>query len=127
MEYLELLPESLKQRAYCAGEEAAWGKQDAKNVIEYFETKGVVVDGIEVWLPTEPGPTIPTPFIYTWTAEEQATHQTWGQYVAECNESAKRYIDTFQWDQEDTVHKRLDPYFNLLLDSKPGGAEGGTP
>src|SRR5437660_943483 len=77
----------------------------ALKVIHLATAAGVAVEGMEIWLPTKPGPTIPTPFIYTWSMKPKIDGQGWDEYVRECNEQAKSYVQTFQWDERDKSHR----------------------
>ena len=107
------LPDRLRSVAYCSGEEAAWPNEQTLMVIDCLTELDVAVCGIEVWLPTEPGPTIPTPYIYTWTAEERRSGEVWSEFVRRANTNAKDYVRGFDWDPEDRVNLGLKPYFNL--------------
>ncbi len=113
MSWLLKLPESLRVAAYYAGEEAAWPAEEAINVIECATELGVAVCGVEVWLPTVPGPTIPTPYVYSWEAEEKEPGQGWSDFVQRVNTDAVEYVRDFAWDPEDKSHGGREPYFNL--------------
>src|SRR5687768_3256152 len=107
------IPESLRESAYWSGDEPAWSAVDAVEVIRSLPVAESAVWGIEVWLPTTPGPTIPAPFIYTWSAEQRAPDEDWKSYARRVNEAATRYVTEFSWDPLDTAHSDLTPYFNL--------------
>ena len=62
---IQELPHHLKDNIFMAGEEPAWPKQAALEIIEFCMAESIAVLGGEVWLPTDPGPTVPTPYIYT--------------------------------------------------------------
>lgn len=111
--YLDQLPALLRKSAYYATGEAAWPGQEALRVIARFTDQGIAVLGVEVWLPTRPGPTIPTPFIYTWEAEEKKEFETWTEFARRVNKQAREYIDKFEWDEADNEHQNLIPYFNF--------------
>jgi hypothetical protein len=110
----EKLPQSLKDNAYVAGEESAWYKADVLDVVEFCKEQGIAVLGGEVWLPTNPGPTIPTPFIYTWEADQKISTESWSQFVGKTSEIAKKYIAEFRWDPAD-ASRALTPVFNLTI------------
>lgn len=113
MSFVDILPERFRKSGYLAGGEAAWPKGEACRVIDYLTSVSLAVCGIEIWLPTDPGPTIPTPFIYTWEATPINQQESWSDFARRTNEQAKVYIRAFEWDKEDTEHKDMSPYFNL--------------
>jgi hypothetical protein len=110
---VDKLPDDLRESAYYAAEEAAWSWPDAIRVIAHLSKLHQAVCGIEVWLPTEPGPTIPEPYIYVWAGEERSPEETWDQYVERVNRQAVTYISGFRWDERDIEHQGLSAYFNL--------------
>ncbi|MEX2297155.1 MAG: hypothetical protein WD715_07075 [Dongiaceae bacterium] len=112
---LGVVPDALRHSAYCVGRDAAWKREDALSVIEHFSSNGLLVLGIEIWLPTEPGPTIPTPFIYTWNAVPQSDGEDWRNYVVRSNQSASDYIRSFAWDSRDPIDRNHVPFFNLTI------------
>jgi len=67
-----------------------------------------LVIGVDVWLPTNPGLTIPTPFVYDW--ELRAEHGS-SDYAV----SAAEFIRNVKWADTDTSHQGLSPYFNLTV------------
>lgn len=107
------LPPSLRDAAYYAGQEPAWPAEEAIDVVRHATKLDLVVCGIEVWLPTVPGSTIPTPYVYTWQCEEQELGESWRDYVQRINAAAERYIREFHWDPRDTTHQELKPCFNV--------------
>lgn len=113
--YLDQLPESLQTNAYRAAGEAAWPRLEALRVIDCLTNQGIAMLGVEIWLPTHPGPTIPTPILYTWEAAAREAGETWPEFVTRAKKLAREYIDQFTWDEADTAHKSLTPYFNLTL------------
>jgi hypothetical protein len=112
---LELLPDEIRALAYRAGAEAAWPRDTAIEVIEHLTAKDAAVEGLEIWLPTVPGPTIPMPFVYVWTVGERVAGEDWSGFVRRANASAVDYITNFAWDQADTGHHGMEPYFNLSI------------
>ena len=124
---LDQLPKSLQTRAYHAAGEIAWPRPEALQVIDYLTAQGTAVLGVEIWLPTSPGPTIPTPIIYNWEAEARQESEAWTQFAERVNQLAKEYVDSFEWDEEDVSHKSLTPYFNLTLCQEREYAELSSP
>ena len=108
-----VLPERFRQSGYVtANKECAWSRQDAIDLIDYLTARGVVVDGIEVWLPTDPGPTIPAPFIYTW-GTDITPGESIEAFVARANSDARDFVATFAWDDRDLSHRELEPFFHI--------------
>ncbi len=97
-----LLSRDILDRAYRAGGEMAWDRADALRVVALVESHGYRVIGVEIWLPTRPGPTIPTPFVYDWRESYEIP--------------AAAFIKTFQWDETDRSHGGTAPYFNISTD-----------
>ena len=116
------IPRELMASAYSSqGGEAAWSKEDALNVIRWATSSEIAVFGVEVWLPTTPGPTIPMPFVYTF-GWEPYKNETWLAFVKRANVGSVEYVDEFEWDPEDVQHHGMEPFFNLTLDrGKLGG------
>ena len=112
------LPEKLKKGSYFASGEYAWSKEGAVEIIDWLSNKVIVVNGIEIWIPTQPGPTIPSSYIYSWEAEQKKKDENWLQFVEHTNKNAKNYILSFQWDENDLNYKDCIPYFNLDICSE---------
>lgn len=112
MDWTSKLPERLTAAAYRAGGEYAWSKKDALDVVNWLSSQGEIVCAVEVWLPTKPGPTIPTPFVYQWSIQTKvlALPNTFNQ-----NTAAMKYISEFHWDEKDAEHLDAIPYFNLTV------------
>ena len=106
MRFYDQLPQRLRELAYHAGRDYAWNKQCTIEVIEALTQLGAPIYGIEVWLATTPGPTIPGPFIYHWTAPVGADPH-------EANKAAREYVRLFEWDDSDEENKSNEPYFNI--------------
>jgi hypothetical protein len=102
--WLAHVPPEIRARAYRSDHELAWSREDAVHVVEVLRPHFVVI-GVEIWLPTTPGPTIPTPFVYVWDAERQKSGAA----------NATLYIRNFRWDDADVGHRDLEPYFNLTV------------
>jgi hypothetical protein len=113
MSWILKLPESLRIAGYYAGEEAAWPAEEALSVIECLTELGAAACGVEVWIATAPSPTIPTPYVYTWEAEDKDAREAWEDYVQRVNSAAADYIRGFCWDPKDSGKHGLEPHFNL--------------
>ncbi len=109
------LPESLQIAAYSVGAEYAWLRDQALLVIQDLRERGCAVIGIDVWLATEPGPTIPSPGIYTWEAHSQHAGEPWSVFVHRVNTEAADYVRAFFWHPDDGKHTSEVPYFNLTV------------
>jgi len=106
MEWSDLLPHDLQRAAYRANEEMAWSRVDAIRVIEILNANRYVVLGVDIWLATQPGPTIPTPFVYDWALT----------VVRPSNErpkTADEFIRGFKWAAADKRHQGMEPFFNI--------------
>jgi hypothetical protein len=108
-EWEHLLPEDLRKAAYKAGLESAWCRQDALRIVDILSSNGYLILGIDIWIPTDPGPTIPTPFVYDWSAEAASRTSRYPNSAAE-------FIRTFEWDPSDKSHRGMEPYFNVLAE-----------
>lgn len=107
MDWQMLLPEALRATAYeSKGGEYAWNSEDALRVCDILLRNGYTILGIDIWLPTDPGPTIPTPFVYDWALRADAP-------TREYPKTAKDFIRTFEWDPADNSHRGMAPYFNF--------------
>ena len=111
--WLLKLPESLQTAAYRAVGEAAWPAKEALAVLASAGRLDIAICGVEVWLPTTPGPTIPTPYFYHWSGEAREAGEGWTEFVRRMNAAAARYIRDFKWDPNDRAHQGLEAYFNL--------------
>jgi hypothetical protein len=119
-----LVTPELRAAAYCYGDEFAWTRDDALKVVDWASKCQIAIAGVEVWLATKPGPTIPTPLIYSWQAEKELYKKPWPRFVKEANYLATEYIKHFAWDVSDTSRYSLDPYFNLCLMERPNTSDG---
>ena len=109
------IPDDLLAGAYFAQNgEPAWARNDALNVIAWATTSCIPVLGVEIWIPTTPGPTIPTPFIYTFEPT-QVQGESKSQLGDRANGEAAEYVRSFDWDQGDTVHHGIEPFFNITF------------
>jgi hypothetical protein len=113
-EYAEVLPKDLLQRAYNTGAELAWSRQDTVTAISLLMSAGFVVVGVEVWIPTNPGPTM--------------TGRGWTLSKASSPNSATEFVNSFQWGGDSKLLGGAEPYFNLtaVKDAAPdAGARQG--
>jgi hypothetical protein len=101
-----VIPSDLRAAAYESNSECAWNRSDALRIIDILSENGYVVLSVDIWLPTDPGPTIPTPFVYDWTLCADAPSR-------EYPKTAKDFIRTFEWDPADNSHQGMQPYFNI--------------
>jgi len=112
---LPKVPDYLLARAYFAqNQETAWARNDALKVIDWATATRIPVLGVEIWIPTNPGPTIPTPFIYTFEPK-QVQGDSKALLVGRSNKEAADYVRLFDWDQDDTAHHGIEPFFNITL------------
>lgn len=107
-EWLVHIPQDIRARAYQSGSGLAWSRDDAIEVVEVLTKKHFVVIGVDIWLATNPGPGIPTPFVYDWSLE--ADHVS-PMYAV----GAIEFIRNFRWAAADSSHQGLEPYFNLTV------------
>ncbi len=70
--------------------------------------KHFAVVGVDIWLPTNPGPTIPAPFVYDWSLRADHSSPTYAVGAVE-------FIRNFKWAETDSSHQGLEPYFNLTV------------
>ena len=112
MELSRFLTQELLAGAYRSGDEFAWPVLAAKQAIDQLSLAGIAVVGIEVWVPTHPGPTLPSPYVYHWTMREKAPAEKWKEFVADAAQKAALYIDSFRWDDKEAFISAV-PHFNL--------------
>ncbi len=109
------IPGSLLARAFLSQNgEAAWGKDDALQVLAWAAASQIPILGVEVWIPTTPGPTIPTPFIYTFEPK-YAAGEPHSEFIARANREAAEYVRSFAWDSEDRAHHGIEAFFNMTF------------
>jgi len=80
--------------------------------------KELAICGVEVWIATTPGPTIPLTFIYTWQSAMKSDGEAWGAFVERINADAREYVACFKWDEKDLEYQHSIPYFNLEVCSE---------
>lgn len=107
------LPLNLRSAAFWAGQEAAWPRSEAVEVIDRLCTRGLAVSGIEVWLLAEGGVEIPSPFIYTWALSERGAREGWVSFAQHSGKEATAYVREFEWDPADHSYQGRDPLFCL--------------
>ena len=109
------IPGSLLARAYLAQNgEAAWSRGDTLQVIAWAVASHVPILGIEVWLPTTPGPTIPTPYIYTFEPKS-VPGEPRNEFIVRAGREAAEYVTSFAWDTQDRAHHGMEPFFNITF------------
>jgi hypothetical protein len=69
---------------------------------------GFRIVAIEVWLPTNPGPTIPGP--YSWETSQSEPFPS-----TAASDAAKDFVARFAWHPADSRSQGLEPYFNLTF------------
>jgi hypothetical protein len=99
----QLLPRDLCDAAYRSGSERAWNRADALRVLQILKDNDYIVLGVDIWIPTVPGPRIPIPFVYDWDIER-------------AERSASEFVRAFEWDAADVSHSGKEPYFNILAE-----------
>ena len=108
-------PNRLLGSAYFdTGGEPSWPTHDALRVIEWATNCDLAVFGGEVWLPTNPGPTIP---MYAFSSEPHMDEK-WNQFVQRANPAAEQFMKNFEWNENDLPCHGFIPYFNLTIDKE---------
>ena len=107
MHWFNDLPARLRLSAYRSGVEAAWSRADALEVIAMLKQRGFYILGVDIWLPTIPGPTIPTPFIYDWNEAHVGDYPN----IAP---TASEFVSSFAWDPTD-ANRHECPYFCITV------------
>jgi hypothetical protein len=104
MKWFNELPAELRASAYPAGEEHAWNRGDALKVLSWLEQRGLVVLGVDVWIPTILGPTIPAPYVYDWDIDAVREPSA--------PQRASEFVSSFKWHPADE-HRQELPYFAI--------------
>lgn len=107
-EFSGALPKELLGRAYQSTNELAWNRADAVDAIDYLEKAGFTLLGVEVWLPTSPGPTMTGRY---WDAE--------GSGAPDRPRTAMDFVKNFKWGKHDKILKDREPFFNFTTDERP--------
>ena len=103
-----------RRQAYIATNgEPAWPALAALQVIQELTDRSCRVIGIEVWLPTQPGPTVAGPPYY-W----EPPREIYGSLtdIRSTNAEAQEYIRGFKLDPADTKSVGHELHFNLEVD-----------
>jgi len=109
------VPDELLGKAYFAQNgEAAWARGDALRVIRWAADVHLPVLGVEIWIPTSPGPTIPTPYIYMFEPNP-IQGESKAQFEKRASREAADYVQSFEWDRQDTTHNGIEPFFNITF------------
>lgn len=110
------LPEVFVRAAYVAGDERAWSREWALQVVDFARRHSIAVLGVEVWLATTPGPTIPEPYIYAWSVSDRLSEEPAQRFADRCATEARTYLSEFAWASDDLANARREPFFNLVLE-----------
>ncbi len=108
----ESLPAPLRDSAYRSESEVAWLKQDALLVVEFLHKQRYGVLGVDIWIPTSPGPTLPNA-VYDLDSSRLPS-EAWHEYVERSHGQAVRFISEFEFigDVKET-YKGIAPVFNV--------------
>jgi hypothetical protein len=115
-EFSGALPSELLGRAYRSEDELAWSREDAVEAIDRLEKAGFTVLGVEVWLPTSPGPTMTG---WNWSPGDQS--------IDNDARTVQEFVKYFRWGRFDDILRDREPWFNLTVsDRKANAPEGAT-
>jgi hypothetical protein len=103
MKWYKILSPDLTRVAYKANEEMAWARHDARRVYTALQRNGYDILGVDVWLPTKPGP---TPCLRDWWKGDSQSDR-----IAK---SAGEFIASFDWSTSDANFRFEEPFFNLV-------------
>lgn len=118
---MPLFPTELTKTAFNVGEEFAWLRMDALQVIARLQEKAICVLGIEIWLRGDgQKPVIPTPYVYGWAATQRGHSESEEAYARRTCREAADYVRGFQWDGADESHVDEAPYFCVTTDADLG-------
>ena len=106
-EFSRILPPELLQRAYRSRHELAWAREDAVEAIGRLENAGFTLLGVEVWIPSSPGPTMTGRF---WDLQDRSNPDK--------PRTAQDFVKNFTWGCYDVSLKGREPFFNLTVDEK---------
>ena len=107
------LQSDLQSEAYIANGEPAWPESAALQVIQELTSRNCRVIGVEVWLPTTPGPTVAGPPYY-WEPP-RSDEKPLGDIPA-TNAEAQEFIRRFKPHPADTVSLGHELHFNITVD-----------
>src|SRR5271157_2594369 len=108
-EFSRTLPLELLGRAYQSRNELAWSRADAIEAIDRLEKAGFTLLGVEVWIPSSPGPTMTGRFWDSEASPAQGRPRT-----------AQDFIKNFTWGRYDASLNGREPFFNLTTAAKTG-------
>lgn len=80
-------------------------------MVEYLTRASWAVLGIEVWLPTSGGPTLPGGGVHTWDPCRREDSEDWANFVRRNNQAGTHFILHFAWGLEDGTE--AEPVFNI--------------
>lgn len=109
------IPQHLLAKAYRAGAELAWRRFDVAEVITLLQAAGRSVIGVDIWLATKGGPTIPAPYVYDWSAGQPSDDPLY-------QGSAEDFVRRFVWHPDDRSHVGDEPWFNIVVSDKQDAA-----
>jgi hypothetical protein len=102
------LPIVLLQAAFEHGGQYAWARDDALAVIDWLHDHAHPVIGVDVWVPSDRGPIVPAPWIYTWS-------QSYSGGRTDAIRDPRMFVACFHWDPDDVGFRNAQPYFNLTV------------
>jgi hypothetical protein len=106
-EFSGILPPELMRRAYRIRNELAWARDDAIEAIDRLEKAGFTLLGVEVWIPSSPGPKMTG---RDWDSEDRA--------APDVPATARDFVKNFKWGPYDATLKGDEPFFNLTVAEK---------
>jgi hypothetical protein len=107
-EFSDALPEELLRRAYRYRNELAWRRTDAIEAIAGLEKAGFTLIGVEVWVPSSPGPQI------TWWLCDLGD-----EVISNKPTNALDFVKNFKWGADYKGLEDREPFFNLEVAEKP--------
>jgi len=108
-EFSGTLPKELLGRAYRTTNELAWNREDAVEAIDRLQQAGFIVLGVEVWLPTSPGPTMTG---WNWSPGDRS--------IENDASTLQEFVMKFRWGRFDDVSRDREPWFNLTVAERDG-------
>ena len=101
-EFAGFLSADLLRRAYNTGNELAWSRQDVEKAINQLTQAGFRIIGIDVWIPSQPGPIVTG---WDWSDSDAGSPGL--------AQSAQQFVEDFKWGANDGRMSANEPYFNL--------------
>ncbi len=102
-EFSAIMPQALILVAYRANSELAWRRNDALMAVNFLETAGINIIGVEVWVLASSGGAKMTG--RDWEAERRN--------LPDQPRSARDFVFGFQWGRFDSQLKEREPFFNF--------------